>query len=86
MHIWWMSTVGFAKLFNHSIGVTQRLGTFLCAFGRMCKCGAVRDPNWRYYSKKPMASWMVIFSHNVSMTLCVKSQNLDQDTPTSAAL
>ena len=73
------------EVISYTAGDTQGLETFLCVFACMCIFGAVRDPNGRYYSKKTMASWTAIFSHDVCMIPCVEFERLGQGTATMAA-
>ena len=71
--------------FKYSFGDTHGLGRFLHVLSCMCILGVVCDPNWRSYSKKPMAAWTAIFSHRVNMIPYVESKRLAPPTATVAA-
>ena len=77
--------LGLQQVFSYSIGDIHGLGTFLCVLSCMCIFGTNCDPNWRYYTEKPMAAWTVIFSYNVYMIPYVESKRLGQCTATMAA-
>ena len=63
-------------VFSYFFRDTHGLGSFLHVLSWMCILSAFCDPDWRSYSKKPMAAWAGIFSYDVDMILCVESKCL----------
>ena len=66
--------LGWQWVLSYTVGHIHGLGRFLSVLPCMCIFGALCDPNWRYYCKKPMVAWTAIFSHNVNMIPYVEAK------------